>query len=299
MIDEDVKTEDQELGDEVEVDVEEDKTEETTDKAQDSTDEVVEEVEATDEGSEKKPPRQTKFQKRIDELTKRQKEAERQRDEYYRVAQQVLDENKNLRQKASNFGQFGQQEFAQRVEAQVAKAKADYKQAYEEGNADGIIESQQRLMEATNAKQKVGQVKNAVTQVANQQPQVNLVPPPNSKAVEWASRNKWFNQDMIMTNAAYTIHDELFKRGVQPDTDEYYAQIDSRMKAEFPHKFSEAQAEKHRNQSVSNTVVTPAGNNLPNRSRKVRLTPSQVAVANRLGVSLEDYAKEYVALNKG
>ena len=284
--------------DDVEVNVAEDEQDQkTTDQEQSPSDEQPIEVAETNEEEEEKP-RPSKFQKRIDDLTRKQKEAERQRDEYYRVANQVLEENKTLRNKATQFGKFGSEEFSQRVDSQIAKAKADYKTAYEGGDADAIIEAQQRLIDATTAKQKVGQVKQATEQVAQQQ-QINLVPPPNSKAVDWASKNSWFNKDMVMTNAAYTVHDELMKQGVQADTDEYYNALDARLKNEFPHKFSSAPTEKPREKPPVTNVVTPAGNNVSNRSRKVRLSPSQVAVANRLGVPLEDYAKEFVALNKG
>jgi hypothetical protein len=103
------------------------------------------------------------------------------------------------------------------------------------------------MMEATAQKGQVGQMKRVAENIKKER-QPELKAPPNTKAIEWASRNPWFNRDMVMTNVAYTIHDDIVRGG-------------------------------------------------PNKSRKVRLTPSQVAVANRLGVSLEDYAKEYVALS--
>ena len=102
-----------------------------------------------------------------------------------------------------------------------------------------------------------------------------------------------------MTNVAYTIHDELIRSGVQADSDEYYGKLDERIRSELPNKFSEGQTDTPREKPpvAQQSIVTPAGNNVSSKSRKVRLTPSQVAVANRLGVSLEDYAKEYVALS--
>ena len=237
---------------------------------------------------------------RIDDLVARQREAERQRDEYFSVAQKVLDENKSLRQRAGDFGKFGSQEFENRVNAQSEAAKVAYRKAYEEGDADKIIEAQQQMIQAESARNNVGSMRRAAENIA-QPSDFNLTPPPNNKAMEWANRNSWFNKDMVMTNAAYTIHDELLKSGVQADTDDYYNNLDQRLRTEFPHKFQSegdrANTPKETTKTVAKTVVTPAGNNVSNKSRKVRLTPSQVAVANRLGVPLEDYAKEFVSLN--
>lgn len=297
----------EEVQEEVEVDVkleEADTTpEESSSKAQkdQKTDESVEaSVETEGEEAEQSGGKQgkTKFQKRIDELTKRQREAERQRDEYYNVAQKVLNENKDLRERATKFGQLGSTEFENRITSEVESAKVAFKKAYEEGDAEKIAEAQQKMMEATAQKSQVGQIKRATEQIAQEKP-VELKAPPNTKALEWANRNSWFNKDMVMTNVAYTIHDELIRSGVQADSDEYYNQLDQRIRNELPNKFQEETSDTSREKPNvrPQNIVTPAGNNVSSKSRKVRLTPSQVAVANRLGVSLEDYAKEYVALN--
>ena len=245
----------------------------------------------------KDQPNKTKYQRRIDDLVAKQREAERQRDEYYSVAQKVLNENKELRKRANDFGKLGSAEMENRINSETEAAKIAYKKAYEEGDADKILEAQQKMIQAESARNQVGQIKRAADQMASEQ-EYNLAPPPNNKAVEWAGKNSWFNKDMVMTNAAYTIHDELLKSGVQVDSDDYYSKLDDRLRSEFPHKFSNAQAEKPReNTVVQQPMVTPTGGKVSNKSRKVRLTPSQVAVAQRLGVSLEDYAKEFVALN--
>jgi len=268
-----------------------------TDTVEASAQEVQPEEGAGEVETKKGQPSKTKYQRRIDDLIAKQREAERQRDEYYQVASKVLGENKELRKKAGDFGKFGSAEFENRINSDSESAKIAYKKAYEEGDADKILEAQQKMIQAETARNQIGQIKRAANQVAVEQ-DYNLAPPPNNKAVEWAGRNSWFNKDTIMTNAAYTIHDELVKSGVQADTDEYYSQLDNRLKSEFPHKFSDAQAEKPRESTVvQQPVVTPAGGKVSNKSRKVRLSPSQVAVAQRLGVSLEDYAKEFVALN--
>ena len=127
----------------------------------------------------------------------------------------------------------------------------------------------------------------------------SIPPPPNGMAVEWAGKNSLFNKNMVMTNAAYTIHDELIKSGYNGDSQEYYDKLDSRIKEEFPHKFTsdDTMTDQKSTSNVNQSLVTPAGNQSPKKSRKVKLSPSQVAVAKRLGVPLEEYAKQFVALN--
>jgi hypothetical protein len=260
------------------------------------TEDVSEKAETTEA---EETPKKGKFQKRIDDLTKRQREAERQRDEYYKVANSILEENKKLRDQAQSFTKFGATEMETRIESDIKNAETAYKSAYEEGDAEKIVQAQRKMIDAATQRGKLDQVKQA-SDPSNYESKVpDLVPPPNSRAVEWASRNPWFNNDMVMTNAAYTVHDELMKTGVTADSEDYYAQLDLRLSKEFPHKLSEDKTSQQKDSNVSNnqTVVTPAGNQVPHRSRKVRLTPSQVAVANRLGVPLEEYAKQFVALN--
>ena len=284
MNEEDIKD-----NDELEVEVEE--TEEETPKAEAQVqgDDSGEEVEASEQNK-----KSSKFQKRIDDLVHKQREAERQRDEYYKVAQKVMDENNSLRKKAQEFSTSSVTEMEARIEADMEKAKADYKKAYEEGDSDRLVEAQERMFKATS---KTGELDSMRRQAApeNYKELDPLAPPPDQRAVEWASRNSWFNSDSVMTNAAYAIHDEVVKRGVEVSSDAYYEAIDRRMREEFPHKFqNEAQDMPSSNR---NTVVTPGGNE-SGRSKKVRLSPSQVAVAKRLGVPLEEYAKQFVALDK-
>lgn len=292
MIDEEVKEE------EIEVDLTEESEADDApvqeNKAEDTEVEQLEETPVEAEGEEKKP-RSTKFQKRIDDLTHKQREAERQRDEYYNVANKVMEENKRLREQASQFGQLGSTEMEGRLNSQAEAAKAAYKKAYEEGDADAIVSAQEAMIQASTGRQQAAQVKRAAESIQNQS-QIDLAPPPNSKAVEWANRNSWFNKDMIMTNAAYTIHDELMRSGVKGDSPEYYSALDARMQQEFPQKFSGTVTTEQPREKNVNSVVTPAGNQA-SKSRKVRLTPSQVAVAKRLGVPIEEYAKQFIALN--
>ena len=302
MMAEEEKTED--TDNDVEVDLgeikssEEEKKEEPKEEKQEVVEEKQVEKEAEKEVEEKAKP--TKFQKRIDDLTHRQREAERQRDEYYKVATQTMEENKLLRDQAKRFGEIGKKEMEGNIESSMDSAKLAYKKAYEEGNADDIVEAQQKMVEAASRRGELKELSQVSDQSKLQQGyDRSIPPPPNSKAVSWASKNSWFNKDMVMTNAAYTIHDELIKSGLSGDSDNYYDQLDERLKQEFPHKLSSEEQTDQKNEGkfVTQTPVTPAGNQSPKKSRKVKLTPSQVAVAKRLGVPLEEYAKQFVALN--
>jgi Pyruvate/2-oxoacid:ferredoxin oxidoreductase gamma subunit len=259
-----------------------------------------EQVEAEEPVQEEKQEKQkpTKFQKRIDDLTFERREAERQRDEYYNVAQRAVEENKKLREQAKNFSEIGTKEMEGHINSEIESSKEAYKRAYEEGDADKIIAAQQKMIEASTRRTDLNQLKQYSDQSRFDNDYAQSVPPPpNNKAVQWAGKNTWFNKDMVMTNAAYTIHDELIKSGIQGDTDEYYQQLDARIQQEFPHKFASEQMTEQKPTTVAKTLVTPAGNQSPKKSRKVKLSPRPVAVAKRLGVPLEEYAKQFVALN--
>jgi|TARA_S200002703_G_C3750056_1_gene230764 hypothetical protein len=274
---------------------EEEKEIEVVDEAIETEQPEVEEApeQEVEQVAEVKKP--TKYQKRIDELTHRQREAERQRDEYYSVAQKVMDENNKLRQQSKSFSSISATEMESRINADIANAKTEYKQAYEDGDADKIVEAQEKMVKAASQTSDLNKMKDYANPKNFEQRELPVVaPPPDQRAVEWAQDNTWFNQDMVMTNAAYAIHDELVKKGITAESANYYEMIDRRMKEEFPSKIGGTSTPKSTDHS---TVVTPGGNQT-GKSRKVRLTPSQVAVANRLGVPLQEYAKQFAALER-
>lgn len=257
--------------------------------------ESVEKTEVSEEQN-KKP---SKFQKRIDDLVHKSREAERQRDEYYRVAQRIMEENNSLRQKAQEFSSTSVEEMEARITADVDAAKLDFKKAYEDGDADKMVEAQDRMLKANAQTSKLERMRSSASPENFVSQEKAITPPPDTRAVEWASRNSWFQKDSIMTNAAYAVHDELIGQGVTVGGDDYYQRIDQRMREEFPHKFQDEEMDSQTPTRKGNVaqVVTPGGNDT-GRSKKVRLTPSQVAVANRLGVPVEEYAKQFVALEK-
>lgn len=247
-------------------------------------------------------------QKRIANLTKKYREEERQREEAARFAQQVYEENQQLKNRMQQLDSGYLTEYGQRVETQIAAAKRQYKEAYEAGDTDAMIAAQEILATATADKQRYDAARAKVEtsrtsyarqqleaarqqhaqQLAAQQMAAQQGPQPDPKAQDWATKNEWFGQDETMTYAVFGIHRRLVEEeGFDPNSDEYYSEVDRRMRKEFPHKF--------RSQNSGKAQVAPAASSAsrnPKQGRKaVKLTPSQIAMAKRLNVPLEEYAK--------
>jgi len=245
-------------------------------------------------------------QKRINQLTKKSREAERQREEAIRYAQNVQSEAENLRQRLQNLDKSYIDEYGYRVNIEQKNAEAALKQALDMGDSEAAIEAQKRLSSLAIAADKHSQAKQnrerqaaqalasqqQISQTQYQQPvqqQVQPQPQPDEKAEEWAERNKWFGEDHAMTFAAFGIHKQLIEdEGFDPKSDDYYNELDQRMRDEFPNKLGEqTQSSKRPAQTVASASRTSSGG----RGKKVKLTPSQVTIAKRLGVPLEEYAK--------
>ena len=241
-------------------------------------------------------------QKRISRLTEKYRKEERDRQEAVRVAQQLLQEKQQLEGRLKQLDRGYLSEYGARVEAQVTTARRAYKEAYEAGDTDRMIEAQEALARASSDKERYDLAKRradervAVEQqpVAQQQqvPQQQAAPQQaevDPKAQGWAEKNEWFGQDEVMTYAAFGVHRKLVEEeGFDPQSDEYYSEIDRRMRSEFPHKFKASK-------KSGNSQVAPAGSSASRSTkqgrRTVKLTPSQIAIAKRLNVPLEEYAK--------
>tara|TARA_R110000796_G_scaffold52505_3_gene123720 strand:+ start:5727 stop:6623 length:897 start_codon:yes stop_codon:yes gene_type:complete len=240
-------------------------------------------------------------QKRISRLTEKFRKEERDRQEAVRVAQQLLQEKQNLEGRLQQLDSGYLNEYGARIQAQVTSARRNYKDAYDSGDTDKMIEAQEALARATSdndryelAKRRADQRLQAPApqqqaQQYAQQPQQQAPAPVDAKAQSWAETNTWFGQDEVMTYAAFGVHRKLVEEeGFDPQSDEYYSEIDRRMRSEFPNKFN-VDKKPGRNQ------VAPAGSSAsrstkPGR-RTVKLSPSQIAIAKRLNVPLEEYAK--------
>jgi hypothetical protein len=237
-------------------------------------------------------------QKRIDKLTRRYREAERREQAAVEFAKGLQKKYSDYEKKFDTADNNYLKEFDARVDAQREQVKIKLKAAIEANDPNKIMEANDELTQLAvqkekaklqmadreiRAKQLEEQRKLEVEEAKVQKENV-VVPKPSEKAKSWATKNTWFGDDKIMTQAAFSIHEELVGSGVEVESDEYYNEIDKRMKGYFPHRFVVEEQRK------PVQTVASAGRKQEGR-RTVRLTKSQVAIAKKLGVPLEEYAK--------
>ena len=239
-------------------------------------------------------------QKRIDKLTAKLREAERREQAATEFASNVQKENTDLKTKTQELdGSYIASE-ANRITAETEKAKNDLKIANENNDVEQQVEAQQKLAVLAADAQRVENLnkereKVVETPPSEQQPAQTAqqaapeqYPDPDPKAQEWADQNEWFGQDKAMTMTSFVIHEDLIKEGFDPKSDEYYTEVNTRIRSEFPHKFDEDTSPKNR---PVQAVASAKRSAKTGRSKSVKLTPSQVAIAKKLGVPLEEYAK--------
>ena len=235
--------------------------------------------------------------KRISKLTNRFREEERQRKAALDYAESIKKQNEDLKARLDKLDNNYVGEFDNRVTAQAQAAKEAYKKALESGDADALYDAQQNIsriaMEEANLKrlkaEREEQAKKQETAQAQPQPQPQPQPKPDPRAEKWAQDNEWFGQDQTMTYAAFGIHKTLIEQeGFDPNTEEYYTELDNRIRSEFSHKFSDNKKSNAPRVASAGSTASRSG---AKRSRTVKLTPSQIAIAKRLGVPLEEYAK--------
>jgi len=238
-------------------------------------------------------------QRRISKLTNRFREEERQRQAAIEYAEAVKQQNDELRSRLDKLDQSYVGEFGSRVEADAVAAKESYRKAYEDGDADGMFEAQQsisrialeqaRYEEAKRRnEERLAQPVEESNPTPQQVPQQQAAPDPKAEA--WAGKNEWFGSDQTMTYAAFGIHRQLIEdEGFDPTSDEYYSELDKRVRTEFPHKFAETKRDT--GPRVASAGSTASKSSSPKGRRTVKLTPSQIAIAKRLNVPLEEYAK--------
>lgn len=261
-----------------------------------------EELEAVSEG----------VQKRIAKLTARMREAERREQAAIEYAKGLQTQAQTLQQKLVHTDYSRLNEAKTRLETQQATLKAIIRKAREEGDIDTETEAQQRLTDLVYEQRQVAgwlqeqgqQVETykqapVAQQLASPQQAYQAPAPqparPSPQAEEWAERNPWFGQDRVMTYAAWGIHETLVSQeGIDPNSEEYYTELDRRLVEEFPNKFqNRSSAQQPTRQQRSAPAVAPAtrSSGINNVRRTVRLSPSQVAIAKKLGVPIEEYAK--------
>ena len=243
-------------------------------------------------------------QKRIDRLTKKMRTAEREREEALRYAQKVQQEADELKTRVTSMDQNYINEYSSRVDTQMSAAETKLKSAMEIGDTAQAVEAQKEISRltieadrASQAKAKQESLKNTPQPTQQAQPAPQPVKPPDPKAQKWAEKNDWFGTDEAMTYAAFGIHKRMVENeGFDPSSNEYYSELDNRMRTEFPHKLNggaEAPSTESRSNRPAQTVasVSRSATSGRSKSRKVRLTPTQVDIAKRLGVPIEEYAK--------
>mgnify|MGYP003666876993 FL=1 len=232
--------------------------------------------------------------KRINNLVGRMREMER----LYETTQK---ENETLKKQYNNVGRGYVSEFEGRVTSSVEAAKSKLKKAIEDNDTEGQVAAQEQLAQAKADSVRLGNLKanqkrddeaqKAFQQQQAQAPQQQPYQPVDYKAEDWAANNTWFGSDQAMTATAMSYHDALLQEGFDPTSDEYYTEINSYIREEFPHKFKQAKEEKKTETKQPVQTVASAVRKTKSGRRVVKLTPSQVAIAKRLNVPLEEYAK--------
>ena len=275
--------------------------------ASEEPDETRTKVRKTSEGDDELENYSEGVKKRINQLTARRKAASEEAEAAVQYAQQIHQENQQMKSRLQQLDQGYRAEYEGRVVSQEQQAKRALTEAHEAGDYERVAEAQSALSQVAIEKERIrlqaakaqrdaqqrerqAQQQQQQQQYQQQQPQRQAADP---KLEKWISKNDWFEKDNVMKAAATAIHNQIVSdEGFDPSTDEYYAEIDRRIRKEMPHKF---QAKQQNAQ-----VVTPASGNgrslKSGRKRSVELTPGQVAFANKMRIPLDVYAKEVVKL---
>ena len=252
-------------------------------------------------------------QKRIAKLTRKMREAERQKEEAIQYAQTLKQQADKVKGQYDKLGTNYAKELEQKVTAGMAAAKAELRAATEAQDVDRQVEAQKAIAQMAMEETRLGQLKNYQDQQLQKAPQTqeqtvqqptNAVPTTQElyqaaqeidpKAQDWSAKNPWFGTDNAMTYTAFDIHRQLVEdEGFDPQSNEYYSEVDKRIRLEFPHKFAN-----NKESTAEQPVQTVASAKRPaakGRRKTVKLTPSQIAISKRLGVPLEEYAKQLAA----
>ena len=219
----------------------------------------------------------------------------REKTELERLAKTLVDENNKLKGDLSKNQEALLKQAKQAVDAELTYAKDQYKKAYEAGDSDAVLSAQEALTQAKIKHDRLDNVKIPPLQERNSTVQQNVETAPSGQAIDpkadaWAKKNSWFGTDDEMTSLAMGLHNKLAKQGVNLQSDEYYEAIDTRMREVFPNEFEDAnEPEVEESKKQSNVVAPATRSTVP---KKIRLSQTQVRIANKLGVPLELYAQK-------
>ena len=242
-------------------------------------------------------------QKRIRQLIKQRKDRE---DEVAKLIRQNEELTNKLQKTNTDFSKLSKLNLdatEKQLTDKLELARSAYKTAHEEGDSVKILKAQEYLNETQNDLKSLGATKEHFkeqpeVQQQRQQPQQQYQQPtPDPKAQDWASKNEWFGQDKVMTAAALAIDADLKQEGFSPTEDEYYQEIDSRLKESFPHKYNKEEVSRQQ-ESTPAQVVSGVSRSTPGSSKKVKLSKEDVRLANKWGIPLEQYAQEKLKANQ-
>ena len=288
-------------GPDVDVDVpEEQQAKEEKEVKVEQTETVEQEKETPVEGAEKDEELESyskKVKRRIDKLTGKIREAERQKEEALEYARSVKASSDSLKKKYSQLETSGLKDREEKIKSNLKATYATLAAAREAGDLEAEVTAQKEIARLGYEEARLEEQKNTTSRAELLERPVNITPSrrtqarePDPKAQEWAQRNTWFGKDSAMTYTAFDIHKKLVdEEDFNPESDEYYAEVDKRIRLEFPHKF-DTNEERETTKPVR-TVASARRSVKPGR-KTVSLTPSQVAIAKKLGVPLEEYAKQ-------
>jgi len=299
MQEENVKVEEiEEEGQEIEI-------EDSQDESQPESNENKPAVEVKEDKEDDLSDYSQAVKKRISTLTYKYREEEKQRQAAVQFAESVKKQNEELKSKLDKLDNTYVGEFDTRVQSQSIAAKEAYRKAVEENDVDAMYDAQQnisrialeeaRLNQLKARKEEQKQLKETTPDVAPASAPASApvanTPAPDPKAESWAKKNTWFGQDQPMTYAAFGLHKQLIEdEGFDATSDEYYTELDNRIRSEFPQKFQET-PKKSNSPRVASAGTTASKSSSPKGRRTVKLSASQIAIARRLNVPLEEYAK--------
>ena len=240
--------------------------------------------------------------KRIAKLTKKMREAERQKEEALRYAQSIKKERDRFQTEATSLDKNYAAEMEGRISSSLAAAQAKLAAARTNEDSKSEVEALTAISQLGYEQGKLAEIKSQQAMqesAANEEPTlqqqqpIQQQPVRDPKAEAWAEQNEWFGKDNAMTYTAFDLHRKLTEEeGMDPQSDEYYAEVDKRIRLEFPHKFDKQVEQKQTAKPTQN--VASATRSTKSGRKEVRLTSSQVAIAKKLGVPLEEYAKQLI-----
>jgi len=289
-------------GQEVELHEEEKSTEQNSVESKEATEDTTEKVEdsSDDDSKEDGLDKYSKnVQRRIKKLLDRIEKTEQREQEALRFAETAKRKYEEYEKKIKSLDENYISEYETRVKSQIEQAKKAYQDALYNNDVNAQVDAQRALTRLAIEEERAIVSKQQREQLLKQQeglmaerqsqPQQTAQRQPDPRAEQWAEENKWFGSDEAMTFTALAHHKKLLKEGYDPKSDDYYEEINSYMKNQFPHKFKEEAKEPR--EKAPQTVAGASRTSKSSGSRKVKLTPSQVAIAKRLNVPLEEYAK--------